>query len=90
MQSSHDVSGSKENSTILMHIKIEIEIEIMDKNLKGKEEEAGCTCVCIIRYLIMRTILKKSGRITASYSPPFPSPNILTHYPQTSQSSFKI
>lgn len=73
-----------------MHIKIEIEIEIMDKNLKGKEEEGGCTWVCIIRYLIMRTILKNSGRTTASYSPPFPSPNILIHYPQTSQSSFKI
>lgn len=37
----------------------------------------------------MRTILKNSERTIASCSPPFPSPNILTRYPQTSQSSFK-
>lgn len=68
-----------------MHMKI----EMMDKNLKGKEREVSCTCVCIIRYLIMRTILKNSGRTTASYSP-FPSPNILIHYHRLARAVLKL
>jgi len=64
-------------------------IEIMDKNLKGKEGGVSCTCVCIIRYLIMRTILKNSGRAIASYSP-FPSPNILIHYHRLDRAVLKI